>query len=129
METLMKNPFSILRGGRALLVALMVTVIAVPLFSLGRAEAISLQVVNNSSLEIRHLYLSPVDNDDWGPDQLNGTVIHNGESFTLQNVTSSQSSIKVVAEDQNGCFLYGMVSASEDSSWTITNSSTPSCGN
>jgi hypothetical protein len=125
----MKSPFSILRGGRAILVALLVTLIAAPLFSLGRAQAVSIQVVNNSNLEIRHLYLSPVDSDDWGPDQLNGTVVHNGESFTLQNVTSSQSSIKVVAEDQNGCFFYGVVSTSQDSSWTITNSSTPSCGN
>src|SRR6185295_2675035 len=32
--------------------------------------SLSITVVNNSSWEIRHLYLSPADNDNWGVDQL-----------------------------------------------------------
>jgi hypothetical protein len=101
--------------------------IAVPLLSSARSLASGITVTNNSNHEIRHVYLSPVDNDDWGADQLNG-VIRNGENFTISNVACVAGSIKVVAEDANGCFLYHVVDCTGDAQWTITNSDTPDCG-
>src|ERR1044072_9149280 len=38
--------------------------------SLASALTLTITVNNNSSREIRHLYLSPANNDNWGPDQL-----------------------------------------------------------
>jgi hypothetical protein len=87
-------------------------------------------IVNGStSMEIHHVYLSPVDNNNWSGDQLDGRVITNGSSFTLNNVSCDSGSVKVIAEDKNGCFLYQTVTCGENSTWTITNSSTPDCGN
>src|SRR5690349_22217331 len=81
----------------------------------------SITIVNNSGREIRHVYLSAPDQNNWGSDQLVNSVISpNGGSFTIGNVSCS-GTIKVIAEDQEGCFSYQVVSCSEGSTWTITN--------
>lgn len=90
----------------------------------------SITIVNNSSHEIRHVYFSPPDQNNWGSDQLGSSVISaNGGSVTLSNVSCGGASIKVIAEDQEGCFAYQVVSCSESASWTITNQTTRDCGN
>jgi len=88
----------------------------------------SIAVTNSTTLEIRHLYLSPTTADNWGPDQLNGATIAPNGSFTITGVSCGQGSIKVVAEDQNGCFFYKTVDCSSDSSCTIASDATPDCG-
>ncbi len=93
------------------------------------AAPISIRVANNSSWEIRHLYLSPADHDSWGPDQLNETVLRTGDSFVLNNVACNGGQVKVISEDKNGCFLSTVVACAADATWTITNDATPDCGN
>ena len=94
------------------------------------SPATAITIVNNSSREIRHVFLSPPDQNNWGPDQLSNSVISaNGGSFTINNASCNGSSIKVIAEDQDGCFSYQVVSCSENATWTITNDSTRDCGN
>jgi hypothetical protein len=88
-----------------------------------------ISVTNNSTREIRHLYLSPVDRNNWGPDLLDGTIVRNGESFTISDAACTGNEIKVIAEDQQGCFLYGVVSCAQaTTSWTITNDTPADCG-
>jgi len=91
-------------------------------------SSLTITVVNNSSREIRRLYLSPVDNDNWGPDQLDESSISPGATRTL-NVSWDQSTVKLVAEDQDGCFMYMTVQASGNPVWTITSDTTRNCGN
>jgi hypothetical protein len=110
----------------AMLAAVLCLMGAVPLLSGAQTQA-TLKIVNNSSWEIRHLYLSPVDNDDWGSDQLNSVIISPGESATI-NIPSDQSQIKVISEDADGCFLYNTVGTTGASVWTITSDATPNCG-
>jgi hypothetical protein len=96
----------------------------------GRPPSTSITITNNSSnLEIRHVYLSHPDKDDWSGDQLGETPIASGKSTTLNNVSCDQAEIKVIAEDQNGCFLYQIVACGGNATWTITNGATPDCGN
>jgi hypothetical protein len=87
----------------------------------------TVNVVNNSSLEIRALYLSPADNDNWGGDQLNGAMIAPGASYTL-SYSWDQPTVKIVAEDKDGCFLINTVDATANSDWTITDSWPRNCG-
>ena len=90
----------------------------------------SVTIVNNSGREIRHVYFSPPDQNNWGSDQLGSSVISaNGGSVTLGNVSCGGATIKVIAEDQEGCFSYQVVSCSESASWTITNDTARDCGN
>jgi hypothetical protein len=95
-------------------------------FSRARASA-AVTVVNNSNLEFRHAYFAPADGNNWGPDQLNGSSIGPGTSRSL-SVSCDGANIKVILEDQNGCFLYQTVSCSDNSTWTVTNDAAPDCG-
>ena len=100
-----------------------------PLLSKAHAPVAGITIVNNSSREIRHVFLSPPDQNNWGPDQLGGSVIAaNGGSVTI-SASCSGPSIKVIAEDHEGCFSYQVVTCSESVTWTITNSTTRDCGN
>lgn len=103
---------------------------SVALFVSGRPNsAIGITVTNNSPREIRHLYLAPGNPDNWGPDQMGGSTIPSGNSFTLSNVSCDGSNMNVIAEDENGCFYYNSVSCGNDAVWTISSDATPDCGN
>jgi len=98
--------------------------------SLSYSSAIlGISVINNSNREIRHLYLSPVDQNAWGSDLLDGRVIKKGETFTITEAVCQGNEIKVVAEDQQGCFVYGVVSCAQaTTSWTINDDTLADCG-
>lgn len=111
------------------LVAAICAFAALPLLSSARARTASINVVNNSSREIIHVYLSPANSDDWGPNQLaDSATIASGQSFTVSNVACDQPQIKVVAEDTNGCFLSTVVTCGDAATWTITNDTVANCG-
>jgi len=95
--------------------------------SLASAPTLTITVNNNSSREIRHFYLSPANNDSWGPDQLDNSPFGAGVSRQL-NVSWEQSTVKLVAEDQDGCFLQTTVEASGNPEWTIDNNTSRNCG-
>ncbi len=104
--------------------------VGAPLLSAAHAPSTSVTIVNNSSQSIRHVYLSAVDQDNWGADQLvNSTIPSDGGSFTLANVSCDSASVKVISEDQDGCFLYKVVACSQATTWTITNNDARDCGN
>lgn len=107
------------------------TLATVPLLSGAHTAATtSVTIVNNSSREIRHVYLSATSQDNWGPDQLDHSVIAaGGGSFTMSNVSCSGADMKVIAEDQNGCFVSHIEACGGSVTWTITNDATPDCGN
>ncbi|MGH9928490.1 MAG: hypothetical protein ACREA9_04575 [Pyrinomonadaceae bacterium] len=90
--------------------------------------SINITINNNSQREIRHVYLAVGDPNNWGPDQLGASAISSGGTFTLSNISCDAASIRVITEDQNGCFLYNTVSCGSNATWTITNSDNPDCG-
>ena len=101
---------------------------AIPTFSSVRVSSNSLSIVNNSTREIRHVYLSHVNADDWSADQLNNGSIAPGQSATFSNVSCDAQQIKVIAEDQDGCFRSTVVSCGGSATWTITNDLVADCG-
>lgn len=95
----------------------------------GPSTSTSITIVNNSNRDIRHVYFSPPDQNNWGPDQLGNSVIAaGGGSVTLSDVACNSSNVKVIAEDNEGCFLYHIAACSQATTWTITNAATPDCG-
>jgi hypothetical protein len=88
---------------------------------------ITVSVVNNSQKGIRHLYLSSAGSDNWSADQLSGGI--GAGSSQNVNVTWSESTVKLIAEDEDGCFLSTTIDNSGSPSWTITSSTTRDCGN
>jgi hypothetical protein len=88
----------------------------------------SISIVNNSSRTIRNVYLSHVDADDWSGNQLDNTTIAPGQSAAISNFACDQQQIKVIGEDQDGCFLSTVVACGSNATWTITNDTTADCG-
>src|SRR5438270_5036782 len=64
-------------------------------FSRGHLQMSAITVTNSSSREIRHLYLSPPDSDNWGPDQLHDSAIAAQGSFTIGSVSCDQGTVKI----------------------------------
>ena len=121
-----------------MLIALMCTLVSIPALSSAASTALpsakpmmTIAITNNSSRDVYHIYLSPVDRDVWGPDLLtDGTIVRPGQSFTISDVSCGGNEIKVIAEDKQGCFVYGIVGCAEASAgWTITDATPPDCGN
>ena len=89
----------------------------------------SVNIVNNSNKEIRNVYFSHVNADDWTGNQLsNGAIIAPGQLYNLGNVACDQQQVKVIGEDQDGCFLSTTISCDASSTWTITNDTAADCG-
>lgn len=101
---------------------------ALPLLSRA-TSATSVNIANNSTnRSIRNVYLSHVGVDDWGGNQLGDSVIGPGQSLTLSNFACDQQQIKVIGEDQEGCFLSTVVACGGNATWTITNDTAADCG-
>lgn len=125
----MRKSHAKLNPRRLIIVCIALSALAVlPLISSARSTSSSVNIVNNSSRQIRNVYLSHVDVDDWGGNQLGGATIAPGQSFTLSNFSCDAQQIKVIGEDQDGCFLSAVVACGTSSTWTITNDTAADCG-
>ncbi|MBI3169457.1 MAG: hypothetical protein HYZ22_13315 [Chloroflexi bacterium] len=51
---------------------------------------------NTGEEEICEIYLSPVGQENWGPDQLGGATIPAGGSYVLQNIPAGSYDIKAI---------------------------------
>jgi len=111
-----------------LLIILGAAIAALPLLSRAQ-QSTSVNIVNVSTHEIRHVYFSHVGADDWSGNQLGDSVISPGQSFTLSNVACDQQQVKVIGEDEDGCFLSTVVNCGDNAVWTITNVASRDCGN
>jgi len=122
----------------ALIVALTCVLAGIPALSSAAGSSFSsaqpmmtIAVTNSSSRDILHLYLSPADHDAWGPDLISeGTIVRPGQTFNINDVACGANEIKVIAEDRQGCFVYGIVGCAQASAgWAITDAMPPDCGN
>jgi hypothetical protein len=109
-----------------MLVAVLSTLAAVTPLSKATTPTLTITLVNNSGGEIRYLFLSPADSDRWSSDQLNGSISA-GATRTV-DVSWDQSTVKLVAEDEDGCFLSATANATSNIEWTITNDTPRNCG-
>jgi hypothetical protein len=125
----MKNSDGTRNPRRLVIICVALIVFAsLPFLSSAHAPSISVNIVNNSNREIRNVYLSHVGADDWGNDQLGESVIAPGHSFTI-NAACDQQQVKVIGEDEDGCFVSTVVSCSAGSTWTVTSDTARDCGN
>ncbi len=101
--------------------------VTVPLLSRAQPST-SINIVNNSSREISHVYFSHVYSDDWSGNQLGDATISAGESFNLSVSPCDGDQLKVIGEDQDGCFVSSVVTCGSNATWTITNATARDCG-
>lgn len=88
--------------------------------------ASDVMIENASDWSIHQLYLSAVDEDDWGPDQLGEDVINPGEKFVLKKIPCDTYDIKLIDEDEDECVVQA-VDVCGDDHWVITSEDLASC--
>ncbi len=91
------------------------------------AAKANVKITNRSDWDIHHFYLSSVDEEKWGPDQLGDEVIASGDSFTLQGVPCDEYDIKLIDEDGDECVIGGVDICGQHQSWTITSKDLLQC--
>jgi hypothetical protein len=101
---------------------------SMPFLSRARTVSTSVNIVNNSGRGILNVYSSHINADDWGSNLLGEATIAAGQSYNLTNVTCDQQQVKIIAEDQDGCFLTTVVNCGEAMTWTITSNTARDCG-
>ena len=106
----------------------LIALVSLPFLSAARTVSTSVNIVNNSSREIRNVYSSHVDADDWSADLLGDGSIATGHSFAISSLACDGQQVKVIAEDQDGCFLTTVVNCGDSATWTITNDTARDCG-
>ena len=112
----------------AVILTCMVCLLGIVLAVAARSSnTISVTITNHSNREIRHVYVAAGDPNNWGPDQLHGAIPAGG-SATLSNVGCDASSVRVIAEDNNGCFVYYNAACDANQTWEITDATAPDCG-
>jgi hypothetical protein len=99
-----------------------------PFLSSARTISTSVTIVNNSDREIRNVYTSHVDADDWSSDLLGDQTIAPGHSATVSDIACDGQQVKIIGEDQDGCFMSTAISCGSTGSWTITNELARDCG-
>jgi hypothetical protein len=106
-----------------ILAVLVLTTASVSLF----AQDSVIKIINRSDWDIHELYLSPVDVDEWGPDQLGDQIIRSGETFTLYGIDCDVYDIMIVDEDGDECILEAEELCNDEAKWVITNEELLSC--
>ncbi len=106
------------------LTALLLCAIAPSAFAARKATA---KVINQSKWDIHHLFLSSVDEDSWGPDQLGEHVLESGGSFTLRGIPCDEYDVRIVDEDGDECVIEEIELCADRSVWKITNQDLLEC--
>ena len=93
------------------------------------AQAAGNKVVikNKSDWEIHHLFLSPTENEKWGPDQLGDHVIAPGGTFELHSIPCDAYDVMLVDEDGDECVVPEVDICSGQAGWVISNDDLLEC--
>lgn len=83
------------------------------------AQTSTVSLTNESSWTITEMYLSAVDVQDWGPDQLGENMIAPGASYSLHDVPCDVYDVRLVDEDGDVCVVGGVKLCGSDSAWKI----------
>jgi len=91
------------------------------------AQDASATFVNDSSVGIRHIYLSPHDAEAWGIDRLGRQVLQPGDSLQLSGIRCDLSDIKLVDQDDRRCTLREVKLCEKDSVFNLTDTALALC--
>jgi hypothetical protein len=82
---------------------------------------------NQSDWDIHQLYLSSVDDHEWGPDQLGEHIIPSGGRFTLHSIPCDDYDVQLIDEDGDACVVGGVSLCGDRDSWVISNKDLLTC--
>lgn len=83
---------------------------------------------NDSMWAIHQLFISSVDTEEWGPDQLGEHVIDSGgDSFTLTGIPCGAYDVQLVDEDGDACVVRDVGLCAAKGKWVITDEDLLAC--
>lgn len=95
--------------------------------SLEAQSAFVVTLENRSNFAIYHAYLSPVNRDIWGPDQLGSVILYTNQYYTLlDGFRPGYYDLKLVDNDGDKCVVTN-VRINGNTTWSITNAWLLSC--
>ncbi len=101
---------------------------ALPLIAHAAAkESADVKITNRTDWEIHELYFSSVDDENWGPDQLDEDYIGKGESFTVLGIPCDDYDVKIVDEDGDACVVAKVDICGDNQEWAITTADLLKC--
>jgi hypothetical protein len=103
------------------------TALALPASAAAAPDNSVIHIKNKSDWEIHHLFISPTDQDNWGPDQLGKQVIAVGGSFELHKVPCDTWDVRIVDEDGDECVISNVNICASKEGWVITNDALLDC--
>jgi hypothetical protein len=95
--------------------------------ALAEAKGNKVVIKNKTDWEIHHLFLSPTDDEKWGPDQLGDAVIAPGRTFELHSIPCDNYDVKLIDEDGDECVVAEVSICSGQEGWVITNDDLLEC--
>lgn len=116
-----------MRRGVLLPLVLLLTVAAAGAAQAERRSESDVELVNRSDWDIYELYLSPVDDEEWGADQLGEEVIESGGSFLLYGIPCDDYDVLLVDEDGDECVLEAVDLCGDSEQWVITSKDLLAC--
>ncbi len=84
-------------------------------------------LINDSSWDVKHLYLREAGTTAWGPDQLTDTEMETGGSLKLKDLPCHTYDIKLVDDGGKTCTLTQATLCTSAGSWRITNKLLDGC--
>lgn len=91
------------------------------------AKKATVKIINASNWDIHHIFLSSADDSEWGPDQLDDSILSKGDSLTLTDIPCDDYDVKVVDEDGDECVIEEVDLCGDDSYWKITDKQLLAC--
>jgi hypothetical protein len=91
------------------------------------AQTATVKVINQSNWEIHHMYLSTSADTEWGPDQLEDSILAKGDSITLTTIPCDVYDVLVVDEDADECMIEAVDLCADNSFWKITDKNLLAC--
>ena len=91
------------------------------------SKSAAVKIENRSDWTIEEIYLSPTDEQEWGPDQLGDEVIKPGGTFTLSKIPCDTWDVKLVDEDRDECIVTDVDLCGANDKWVITSKDLLKC--
>lgn len=99
---------------------------ASPVFAAGSDASVVIR--NDSSWAIHQLFISSVDTQEWGPDQLGEHVIDTGGgTYTLTDIPCGAYDVQLIDEDGDECIVGDVGLCASKGAWVITDEDLLAC--
>lgn len=83
-------------------------------------EGASIEITNESGIDVWYVYISPSKADDWGEDWLDDVIIPDGETHTIFGIPEGVYDVRAMDEDGDEIEVFWSVELEGDMTWSIS---------